>query len=85
MKPVLSLLESNPGSPQPQGIANHRQRAEAHGGTGPNRPDEQAEKWIQDAGGDRNANDVVNERQKQILPDGADGLATQLPSGGDGP
>src|SRR6266478_1861955 len=83
MKPVLSLLESNPESLQPQGIANHRQRAETHGGTGPDGTNEQAEKWIQDAGSNRNADDVVNESQKQILPDSADGLAAQLPSCGD--
>src|ERR1700739_2096102 len=54
---------------QSQQIRNHGYRTEAHRRRRENWAQQQSEEWIEHARGDRNANRVVDESKKQILPD----------------
>ena len=48
-------------SPQPECIGNHGYRAEAHGGSGNHRAQQQAEEWVQNSSRERDTKRVVDE------------------------
>src|SRR5690348_11329091 len=71
---VTAKTSSYPGTPQPQGVADHRDRAEAHRGRRDDRTQQKAERRIEDACRHRHAGDVVDEGEEQILSDVRHGL-----------
>src|SRR3979490_133438 len=56
-------------SPQPPRVGDDRPRAHRHPGAGPDRTDEQAGKRIERAGRNGYSDEVVDEREEQILTD----------------
>ena len=64
-------------------IADHRHGAQAHGGRGDDGTQEKSESGIQHTGCHGYPDDVVNERQHEILADIAHGGATQGPAARD--
>jgi len=54
---------------QPQCVGNDGNGAEAHRGAGEHGTEQQAISWIEDARGDGNADDVVEEREEKVLLD----------------
>src|SRR5271165_6056122 len=66
-----------PFKSQPQGIRNHRDRAQAHRRRCDDRAEEEAEHRIEHAGGEWNSEHVIDEGEHQVLPDVAHGGAAQ--------
>src|SRR6266403_2074674 len=66
-----------------QRVGDDGDGAEAHRGTGEHGTEQQAEGWIEDACGDGDADDVVEEREEKVLLDVADRRAAQLASAND--
>src|SRR5207249_4607555 len=56
------------GVSQPKRVGDHGNRAERHGCACNHRAQQSAEEWIQDARRNRNAEDVIDERKEQVLP-----------------
>src|SRR2546422_2461865 len=54
---------------QPQRVGDDRDGAEAHGGAGDHRAEEEAEDGIERAAGDGNSEGVVEEGENEVLPD----------------
>ena len=68
-----------PICPQPQSVADDRQRRCTHGEGGEDRPDQDAEEREQDTRRDRHADAVVDQREEQVLLDIAHGRLRQPP------
>src|SRR4051794_18728031 len=68
-----------PRMSQAQRVADHRYRAECHRRTRPDRADEKPEDRVQSTGRYRYSDRVVDERQKQVLPDILHRCATEPP------
>src|SRR3954471_23525431 len=66
---VYSWVRLQLGTAQPQGVGDDRQRTEGHRGAGPDGADQPAGYRIENAGGDGDADRVVDECEEQILPD----------------
>ena len=62
---------------QPQTIRHHAHAAQRHGRPGNHRVEQETVDGIKDAGGNGNADNVVNKRPEQILTNGSDGLPRQ--------
>ena len=58
-----------------QGVQDHRDRAEGHGGGGPHWVEQQTVDWKKNAGGNRNSYEVVKKCPKKILADKPYGVA----------
>src|ERR1044072_3330217 len=54
---------------QPQRVRNHGDGAQAHRDSRNHRTKQPAEERIENAGGDRDSERVVNEREEKVLPD----------------
>ena len=63
-------------NPEAKSIADYRYGAQAHRRRCNDGAQEKSKSWIQHTGGHRNADDVVNERQHEILADVSHGGAT---------
>ena len=74
---VLDLHMSKRGVPQPQGIADHRQRAEAHRRGRDHGAQEEAEHGVENTRGDGNPERVVDKREEEMLADVAHRAAAQ--------
>ena len=61
-----------------EGVGDYGDGAEAHGGGGEDGAEQQAEEWIEDAGGDGHADGVVDEGEEKILADVAHGGLAQV-------
>src|SRR6266536_3083648 len=68
---------------QPVGVTDDGQRAERHRGGGEHRRQPDAEQRVEHAGGDRDADAVVDQGEEQVLADVAHGGPGQLYGGGD--
>src|SRR5881397_897222 len=54
---------------EPQCVSNYRHGAEGHRRAGDHRAEEQAKEWIEHAGSDGDAEDVVDEGEEEVLFD----------------
>ena len=54
---------------EPQGIPDYRDRTEAHGGGSDHRAQQQTECRIEQTGSERDAKSIIDEGEKQVLPD----------------
>ncbi len=55
---------------EPEATEDDGETAGSHGGTGPHRGEPDSERWIKQAGGQRDAESVVNECEEQVAADG---------------
>src|SRR5579864_3143350 len=78
---AMRLLKSD--ATQTECVGDHRYGAEGHRGTGENGTEKQAEKWVENSGGDGNAKRVIGERKEEILANIAHGRTTESTSAGD--
>ena len=62
---------------QTQAVGDYRYGTERHGGSGQHRIHQDAVQRVEHAGRDRDADQVVNKRPEQVLPDQPDGFARQ--------
>ena len=63
---------------QAEGVGDYGDGAEAHGGGGEDGAEQQTEERVKNAGGNRNADGVVDEGEEKILADVAHGGAAQV-------
>ena len=65
-------------SAQAQGVGDDAHRTEGHGGCGDHRGQQPAEGGVEHSRGDRNADDVVDECEQQVLLDVAHSVDGQV-------
>src|SRR5260370_37731811 len=68
------------GFAEAEGVGDYGDGAKAHGGAGEHGAEEPAGEWIEDAGGDGNAEGVVKGRESEALAGVAHGGPTQAAS-----
>src|SRR5581483_11907349 len=63
-------------------VGDHRHRTETHGCGGEHRIEQDAEKRVEDAGGEGNAEEVIDEGEEEILANVGHGATAQEDSAG---
>ena len=69
---------------QTQTVKDYRNRAERHGRSGNHRVEQETVEGEKHAGSNRDANDIIDESPKQVLPDTQDRLLRKFQCFGDG-